>query len=174
MSIITSIYGELTTEIIRLISGRLFSEKQIKNITSHTAGKYLAGFFPEPEEEKAARARAEEAKDYIAKASRIIHEMQSNLDVKTQNLDVLIEEIEKKKELAERYAILAETNKDQFYAFKQEIEETLREELIKQSSEGKGIRRFVSFIIWIGTLGLGGAASYYYETLEIFVKGIFA
>lgn len=173
MSLFTSLYGELTTEVIRLISGRLFTEKQIKEITSHAAGKYLADFFPEPEGEKIAKARVEEAKEHITLAGKIIHEMQSDLEVKTKNLDGLIKEIETKKELANRYAMLANTNKEQFDAFKQEIEETLRDELVKQSSEGKGLRRFVSFVIWSGTLAVGAIISHYYVTIETFIKGLF-
>ena len=46
------IIAQVYIELIRSISGRLFTKEQITQITSHTVGKYFAEFFPEPEREK--------------------------------------------------------------------------------------------------------------------------
>ncbi|MFX4228723.1 MAG: hypothetical protein ACFHHU_12865 [Porticoccaceae bacterium] len=163
MSLISSIYGELTTEIIRIVTGRMFSEEQIKSITSHAAGKYLAEFFPESGEEVDARKRVEDAKNHISSASKIISDLQAELDTKTTNLDALLEDIEEKKKLAERYQQLASTNKEQFAALRQEMEDALRRQLIEESQKGKNIRRFVSFLIGLLTLIAGAALGAYFK-----------
>ena len=165
MSLISSIYGELTTEIIRIATGRMFSEEQIKTITSHAAGKYLAEFFPESAEEADARKRVEDAKNYISSASQIISDLQQELDTKTTNLDALLEDIEEKKKLAERYQHLANTNQEQFAALRQEMEDALRRQLIEESQKGKNMRRFISFLIGLFTLIAGAALGAYFKDI---------
>jgi len=161
----TTLYGELITAIFRILTGRLFSEEQIKSITSHATGKYLAEFFPDVGEEAEARQRVDEAKEHILAASSIISKMQKDLDSKTENLDALLEEIEHKKSLAERYRELANTNKAKFSAIRQEMEDALRQQLVEQSEQGKGLRRFVSVLIGLVTLIAGAALGAYFKDI---------
>src|SRR5690606_29091650 len=106
-----------------------------RNITSHAVGRYFADLFPEPREEREARARVEEARDHIAKASEIIGQLQAELGSQTTKLDAVLVELEEKKELASKYAALAQTSEQQFAAFKSEMEGVLRKELASQSEK---------------------------------------
>lgn len=157
--------SELANEIIRLITGQLFTRKQITKITSHAIGKYFYDWFPEPEEEIKAKERVETARKHISKASSIIAEMQSDLENQSLQLDHILEEIGEKKKLADRYSELAETSQKKFSAFKAEIEETLRNELILQSNQGKRFRQIASFILWIITLIAGAAMGSYFKDI---------
>src|SRR6202044_2307868 len=100
-------FGDLTaaisTELLRAVTGKLFTEAQIRTVTSHAVGKYFAEFLPEPHKDRAARARVEEAREHIASASAIIAEMQQELGSQTEQLDKLLAEVDEKKKLAERY-----------------------------------------------------------------------
>ena len=162
----------LTKELLRALSGRLFTDAEIRGITSHAVGKYLKDWFPEPEKEQAARERVEEARHHIGQASEIIAGMQADLSQQTEQLDALLHEIEEKKSLAERYGRLAETNEKQFAAFREEIEATLREELIRQSEQGKAMRRAASIAIWTATLVAGAALGTYFKDIVQWVQAI--
>ena len=59
----------LTKELLRALSGRLFTDAEIRGITSHAVGKYLKDWFPEPEKEQAARERVEEARHHRTSAA---------------------------------------------------------------------------------------------------------
>lgn len=169
MSLISTIYGEFTAEIIRIVTGRMFSEEQIKRITSHAAGKYLAEFFPEAGKEVDARKRVEDARNHISSASRIISDLQTELDAKTTNLDALLEDIDEKKKLAERYQHLANTSQEQFAALRQEMEDALRRQLIEESQKGKNMRRFISLLIGLFTLIAGAALGAYFKDIVAWV-----
>jgi hypothetical protein len=155
----------LSAELVRALTGRLFTETQIRAVTSHAAGKYFASFFPEPKDERAARAKVEEARDHISKASSIITQLQGELNSQTQQLDEVLTEIEEKKQLAQRYAALAQTRQEQFAAFKTEMEAVLRQELVAQSEKGKGMRRLASAVLWGLTLVLGAALGAYFKDI---------
>jgi small-conductance mechanosensitive channel len=155
----------VTAELVRTLTGRLFTEAQIRTVTSHAVGKYFADLFPEPKDERAARARVEEARDHISKASSIISELQAELSSQTKQLDEVLTEIEEKKQLAQRYATLAQTSQEQFAAFKAEMEAVLRQELVAQSEKGKGMRRLASAVLWSLTLILGAALGAYFKDI---------
>jgi len=123
------LYSEMISALIRAITGRLFTEDQIKTITSDTVGKYFADFFPTPKEELEAKERVESARNHILSASTIIREMQQELEDQDKKLSYLLQEIDEKKILADRYQVLAETNQKEFQAFREEMEDALREEL---------------------------------------------
>ena len=110
MSLPSQLITAISKELVRTISGQLFTEKEIRIFSAHAVGKYFVDWFPEPEEEKAARERVEEAREYIGKASAIITAMQTDLVEQNQQLDQLLEKIKDKKALAERYEQLANTN----------------------------------------------------------------
>ena len=98
--------------------------------------------------------------------------MQSDLEVQTQQLDVVLKDIEEKKKLAEKYAELASTNQEKFEAFKEEMATSLRSELELQSAKGKTIRRIASIIIWVGTLIIGAALGTYFKDILSYIKSI--
>jgi len=98
---------------------------------------------------------------HIKEAAEIIVSLQEDLEKQAHQLEALAKEIEEKKKLADRYSILATTNQESFAAFKAELEETIRKELIAQSEKGKRIRRLASFIVWFITLVMGAALGTY-------------
>lgn len=166
-------FAPVINELVRLITGRLFTERQIRSITSHTVGRYLSDFFPEPEEEVKARARVEKAKQHIGEASAIIATMQSELVHQSAQLDELLEDIDRKRQLAERYDSLAQINEEKFSAFRAELEEALRQELRRQSEQGKVFRRVVSISVWLITLIFGAALGAYFKEIASWIANLF-
>ena len=160
-------------ELIRAITGELFTKEKIQQITNHAVGRYFAEFFPEPEREAKAKQRVEEAREHIIEASKIISDMQVDLEAQNTQLDALLADIEEKKQLAEKYAKLAATNQEQFDALKDEMGEALREELVQQSEQGKTLRRVSSGIVWVLTLFLGAALGAYFKDIVVFVQAFF-
>lgn len=167
-----SLFNALSTEVIRAVTGRLFTDAEIRQVSTHAIGRYLSDFFPEPGSETAARERVEDARTHMAKASEIILQLQTELGSQTQQLDKILAEIEEKKQIAHRYETLAKTGKDQFDAFKLEMEAALRSELANQSEQGKTLRRFASAILWIITLVLGAALGTYFKEVLAWVRAI--
>lgn len=109
---LNKLINSIQIELIRFVTGRLFTKEQISQISSHAIGKYFAEYFPRPEREKRARERVEEAKEHIINASVIIAQMHSDLEQQTTQLDALLADIEEKKRLAEKYEELASTNQE--------------------------------------------------------------
>jgi|SRR5208283_3668720 len=163
------IVNAVSAELFRAITGKLFTEKQIRAVSSNAVGKYFVDWFPKVGADKTARERVEEARGHIASASAIITDMQTELSAQTGHLDNLLVEIEEKKKLAERYADLAATNQQQLAAFREEMEEVLRKELIAQSEKGKRLRQVVSVAIWLVTLVLGAALGTYFKEVSAWV-----
>jgi hypothetical protein len=165
MSILTTLSAEIVSQATRALTGQLFTEEQIKKITSHSVGKYLKELFPDNELERTQRERIEMAQSHIEEASSIIADMRTELDAQKQTLDHLLGEIEEKKSTAEKYAQLAETNQGAVLAVRQEIETALREELVRQSTAGRGTRRVASALLWVTTLVLGAALGSYFREI---------
>jgi len=163
-------YSELLSAIMRLITGRFLTEEQIKSITSNAVGKYFTDLFPTPEEELKAQERVEAARKHISSAGTIIRDMQHDLETQDQKLVNLLEQVKEKKELAERYQILAETNQKEFQAFRQEMEDALRHELMEQAQKGKRLRQVASLTIWIITLLLGAVLGTYFKDIVAWSK----
>ena len=80
------LYLESISALVRVITGRLFTEEQIDRITSDAVGKYFAGFFPKPKDELEARERVEKARVHILAASAIIGGMQAELEGQNEKL----------------------------------------------------------------------------------------
>ena len=171
MNQIEKLLIQVYTELIRGLTGELFTKEQISQITTHTIGKYFKGFFPAIGSEKNALEKVEEAKDHITKANSIIAEMQSDLTTQTNQLNILLKDIEEKKGLAKKYANLSSLNKDKFSAFKEEMSTTLREELVQQSAKGRTLRRISSFIIWLVTILLGAMLGAYFKDILTWMTG---
>lgn len=165
MSLIVSIYGEVISALAQALTGRLFTDEQIKSITSGAVGKYFADYFPTPKDEQEAQDKVHAARKHISAASTIILDMQENLESQNHNLERLLTEIEEKKKLAERYETLAQTNKQEFVAFREEMEESLRKELEEQAAKGKRPRQMASFLLWIITLVAGAALGAYFKDI---------
>lgn len=163
LSVIMALPNAIALEIVRLVTGRLFSEEQIRAITKGAFGKYLTDLFPEPADERAARERVEEARSHITAANVILTKMQSELLGQASRFDQLIAEIEEKREIAERYTVLASTSKEQFEAYKQELSDTLRAEIETHSKKGRRLRQVASILVWTGSLALG---AYFKDIIE--------
>jgi hypothetical protein len=142
-------------EIAKVIAGRLLTDEQITSVSNHVVGKYFSELLPTPENEAEAENRIAAAKIHMTEASNLILGLQADLEKQASQLEFLAKEIEQKKELAERYTVLAQTNQAAFSAFKMEMQETLRRELNTQNEKGKNIRRAVSFASWAIALVLG-------------------
>jgi CHASE3 domain sensor protein len=172
MSLMVNLYSEFISELSRAITGHLFTDEQIKNITSGAIGKYFTNFFPTPKDEQEAQQMVDAAQKHIAEASRIILGMQENLESQNQNLEHVLTEIEEKKKLADRYKILAETNQKEFAAFRTEMEESLRKELREQAAKGRRLRQAVSLLIWIITLVVGAVLGVYFKDILGWIRGV--
>jgi hypothetical protein len=64
---LTTITAVIAVEIVRLLTGRLFTKDEISKITSHTIGRYLTELFPKIEEGKGVEDRVSEAQAHISK-----------------------------------------------------------------------------------------------------------
>jgi CHASE3 domain sensor protein len=172
MTVINSLYGEFISSLFRAITGRLFTDKQITNITNGAVGKYFADLFPTPKDVQEAKDKVDTARKHISAASTIILEMQQNLESQNQNLEHLLTEIEEKKKLADRYETLARTNQKEFDAFREEMEASLRKELEEQAAKGRRLRQVVSLLIWIITLVAGAVLGTYFKDIVDWIQGV--
>lgn len=93
--------------------------------------------------------------------------MQEDLEAQDKQLNALLKTISEKKKLADRYQTLADTNKEAFDAFRLEMEEVLRKELVEQTNTGKHIRQLATCIIWLITLIAGAALSTYFKEVLV-------
>jgi len=160
-----NLYVEVLGELSRLITGRIYTDEQIKTITSSAVGKYFTDFFPTPKDEQAVKEKVNAAREHISAASTIIFEMQDNLESQSKSLEHLLTEIEEKRKLAERYETLAKTNKQEFTAFREEMEMSLRKELEEQAAKGRRLRQFASLFLWLVTLVAGAALGAYFRDI---------
>ncbi|MBI4596356.1 MAG: hypothetical protein HY730_08280 [Candidatus Tectomicrobia bacterium] len=165
---------ELTRVLSRTITGKLLTEEQIHGVTGGVVGRYFSGFFPLPEEELEAQKRVERARRHIAEANRIIGSLRNDLDTQARQLEQLAKEIDEKRQVAKRYSALAETNQEAAAAFRGELEEALRREMLAQANEGKRLRQLASFIMWLITLVLGAALGTYFPQVVEWVSLVWA
>ncbi|HEY9628715.1 MAG TPA: hypothetical protein V6C84_15555 [Coleofasciculaceae cyanobacterium] len=147
--------AELVRELSKRATGKLFTEAQVQTLTKSIVGKYFSDWLPTPQREAEAEERISAARIHITEATKIISGLQDDLEKQANQLDLLAREIDEKKQIAERYTILAQTNQDALAAFKAEMEETVRKELNAQNEKGKIIRQTVSFASWLIALIAG-------------------
>lgn len=171
MFLLLRVYNEFPRTLVRAITGKLYTDEQIKTITSGAVGKYFAEFFPTPKVELAAKERVDAAQKHISAASSIIRDMQDDLETQHHELGELLKEVELKKRLADRYQALAHTNREAFEAFRLEMEKALRKELHEQSEKGKRVRQVVSVILWVVTLIVGAALGAYFKDIAVLIGG---
>jgi vacuolar-type H+-ATPase subunit I/STV1 len=170
--LLTLVTAEFLGTLIRTVTGRLYTPEQIQAITSGALGKYFAAFLPTPKEDSDAQHRVEAARQHIIAAGSIIREMQANLEAQDQKLGALIRDVEQKKQLADRYQALAETNREAFQAIRTEMELALRKELQEQAEKGRRIRQVVSLFAWVFTLLAGAAVGAYFKDLVVWIQGV--
>jgi hypothetical protein len=163
---------QISVQLIRIVSGQLLSKDQIKKISSHAVGRHLIDYLPNEGDAVSRRESIELAHGHIEKASSIISEMTVELDAQKQTLTALIDEIDEKRTLAHRYAVLASTNQEAASAITNELENTLRIELTRQSEEGRTLRRIASISLWLLTLILGAAAGAYLKEFVLLITTI--
>lgn len=168
---IYALTAELARELSKRVTGKLLTEAQVQTLTKSIVGKYFSDWLPTPQREAEAEERISAARIHITEATRIVSSLQDDLEKQANQLDLLAKEIDEKKQIAERYAILAQTNQDALAAFKVEMEETVRKELSAQAEQGKRLRRAVSFISGAVTLVIGAALGAWFQIyLEPIVK----
>ena len=97
------IFVELFAQVTKAVTGQLFTDEQIKRMTSHSVGKYFSDLFPDDENEATQRERIETAHNHIVKATSIMSDMRTELDAQKETLETLLSEIDDKKSTAERY-----------------------------------------------------------------------
>lgn len=158
---------EILAEISKIITGKLLSDAQIVAVSKSIVGSQFLDFLPPTQREVEAKERIENAKRHIAEASSIISSIQDELDDQATKLDFLVSEIEEKKELANRYATLAKANEESFRAYRAEMEDTVRKELIAQSEKHKNLRRALAFFLFIFSAIFGGVVQF---AMEPYVK----
>ncbi|MGP5065923.1 hypothetical protein ACTXJ2_04620 [Psychrobacter alimentarius] len=168
-----NLYIEIVAALTRAITGSLYTDDQIKSITKGATGKYLKEFFPENRNEKFSKNRADFARNHIEAASTIIRDMQEDLEAQDEKLSTLLETISEKKKLADRYQTLADANKEALDAFRIEMEEALRKELVEQANNGKRVRQLAAGIIWIITLIAGASLSTYFKEILNWVSNAY-
>lgn len=171
---LSAVTAEITSQAIRTLTGRLFTEEQIKRISEHSVGKHFASLFPENDDERSQRERIEEALGHIDSATTIMSGMRGELDAQKATLERLLQEIEEKKSTAEHYAQLAMTHEDKVTAIRTELENTVRDELIRQSNQGRRLRLAVSIFMWVATLFLGAALGTYFKEFWELCRGFAA
>ncbi len=84
--IVQSLFNELFIQILRTLTGQLFTKEQIRQITQHSLGRYLAELFPEDEKALDRAQRLSAAKQHMESAARIMSEMRLELDAQTETL----------------------------------------------------------------------------------------
>lgn len=163
--------AELVKELSKRATGKLLTDAQVQTLTKSIVGKYFSDWLPIPQREAEAEERISAARLHITEATKIISGLQDDLEKQANQLDLLAKEIDKKKQIAERYEILAQTNQDALTAFKTEMEETVRKELSAQAEKGKRLRMAVSVISGAITLVIGAALGAWFQIyLEPIVK----
>jgi len=168
-----AISTEISQQVIRAITGRLFTKEQIDTIVRNSIGKHFADFFPTPDDEREAIERVAEAEAHIAKATDIVAKLQSDLNSRSAALRALLADIETKQKLAEHYATLASANEKQTAAIRAELEKVIRDELIAQGNKGRRLRQAASFIVWTLTLVIGAALGAYFLDIVEYIKSLF-
>jgi hypothetical protein len=173
MALFEPLMVELSTQLIRIATGSLFTQEQIRGITSHAVGKYFSELFPADEAEVDAQEKVKRATEHITKAASIVRGLQTDLAGKTATLNQLIKDIEEKEKTAAQFAALANANSATVAAIRAQLEEAVRKELITQSAQGRTVRRMASAILWVVTLVLGAALGAYFPILVSWASSLF-
>jgi hypothetical protein len=158
---------EILAELSKIITGKLLTDAQIIAASKSIVGSQFLDFLAPTQKEVEAKERIENARRHISEASTIISSIQNELEDQATKLDFLVKEIEEKKELADRYATLAKANEESFRAYRAEMEDTVRKELIAQSEKHKNLRKVLAIFLFIFSAVFGGVVQF---AMEPYVK----
>jgi hypothetical protein len=158
--------SEIIRTLVQLVTGRLLSKKQIDSISSSLAGKLLANWLPQPEDQRPAQSRIEEAQKHIEGASKIVAELQNELHDQMEQLRVVAADIDAKRAKAEEYSALLKADEPTVRAMRSQMEEAVRHELQEQSSRGRRLRQVLAAIGWLLTLIIGSAVGSHWSEIE--------
>lgn len=164
--------SEVTLQLVRVLTGQLFTEEQIKNISKHSVGRHFTDMLPENIDTKSHKERIELAQKQIESAASIMADMKVELDTQKKTLTNLINDIDTKRADARKYGELAATNQNTISAIRHELEFALRAELTRQSQEGRILRRTISIFLWIVTLIIGAALGAYFREMVAFITNL--
>ncbi|MBV8753411.1 MAG: hypothetical protein JO328_11195 [Hyphomicrobiales bacterium] len=170
--VINALSSEISQQVVRAITGRMFTKEQIDTIVHNSIGKHFAEYFPTPGEEREAIERVAEAESHIVKATAIVAKLQADLNSRSVALRALLTDIDEKQKLAEHYATLATANEKQSAAIRLELEKAIRQELVAQANKGKRLRQAASFIVWSVTLVAGAALGAYFPIVVGFIGSL--
>lgn len=153
---ITSFSKELL-ELIPLFGPLSFLSLSISDKVADSFIKSIMDkLFPNKDQEDSIQIRTQEASNHLSEAARILGQLQSELNDRNQELQMLLTTINDRKDEASHYAELANVNKNTADAFRKETEKILREQLRIEFERDKTKRKIVSAIVWTITLLLGG------------------
>jgi hypothetical protein len=158
---------EIFAELSKIITGKLLTDAQITTASKTIVGSHFTDFLAPTQKEVEAKERIENARRHISEASTIISSIQNELEDQAAKLDFLVKEIEQKKELADRYATLAKANEEYFLAYRAEMEDAVRKELIAQSETHKNMRKVLAVFLFIFSAVFGGVVQF---VMEPYVK----
>jgi hypothetical protein len=162
---------ELLRVVSQILSSKLLTDEQIRNISTNVVGEYFSDWFATPAQERETSEKVASAQKHIAEATDIISGIRADLDAQAKQLTQLVSDIAAKKKDAEHYAALAQTNQELFAPFRSEMERTIREQLIAQANKDKRLRQAVSFMLWFITLVSGAALGTYFPQIVAAIRG---
>jgi len=131
--VLTSVVTDVAREIVDKFVRERFTESQAKDI----------------------RDRAKEAAVRIEEASKIISELQFELQSKNAELEQLMDVVAKRQDEATHWANLANVNEELASSFTRELEKRVREQLRAELDKGKQRRQILGIISWVVTLLIG-------------------
>jgi len=133
---------------------RGISDSVITNIASDVVIEFFEKRFLglTKEEQDDVRKRAQIASQYLNEASKVLTELQVILNKRTQELDLLMSEIDTKRTEAEHWQDMASVNKELAQALTKEVQKQIRAELDRNKTR----RQILAAILWIFTLIAGG------------------
>jgi hypothetical protein len=145
----TDLLVEALAELSKLITGKLLTEAQLEAASKNIVGRYFSDFLATPQKEVEAKERIEKARLHISEASAIISSIHSELEDQAAKLELLVKDIEEKRQLADRYATLAKTNQEYITALKAEMEDSVRQGLLAQSEKHKFRRQLMALLLFV-------------------------
>lgn len=145
----TDLLVEVLAELSKLITGKLLTEAQLEAASKNIVGRYFSDFLATPQKEVEAKERIEKARLHISEASAIISSIHSELEDQAAKLELLVKDIEEKRQLADRYATLAKTNQEYITALKAEMEDSVRQGLLAQSEKHKFRRQLMALLLFV-------------------------
>ncbi|MBE9103188.1 hypothetical protein [Vacuolonema iberomarrocanum] len=86
---IFALTAELIKELSKRATGKLLTEAQVQTLTKSIVGKYFSEWLPTPQREADAEERISAARIHITEATKIISNLQDDLEKQANQLDLL-------------------------------------------------------------------------------------